>query len=74
MANPDRPPSSLAGSAGVVEDALTRFFNHLTADLQGVEMKLMSLTVLAGTGFAGALADLRLQLTVRSFPPLNVRF
>jgi hypothetical protein len=37
-------------------------------------MRLMSLTLSAGTGFAGALADLRLQLTVKRFPPLNVKF
>jgi hypothetical protein len=58
----------------VVEDELTRFFNTLTVDLEGVEFRLMSLTLSAGTGFAGALADLRLQLTVKSFPPLNVKF
>lgn len=34
----------------------------------------MSMRVAPGTGFAGALADLRMQLTVRRFPPLNVRF
>ncbi|KAI8477026.1 MAG: hypothetical protein J3K34DRAFT_515998 [Monoraphidium minutum] len=63
-----------SSSAGVVEDALTRFFNSLTVDLEGVQMRLMSVVVSPGTGFAGALADLRLQLTVRAFPPLNVKF
>lgn len=65
---------SRSSSANAVEDALTRFFNSLTVSLDGVEMRLMSLAVAAGTGFAGALADLRLQLAVKSFPPLNVRF
>lgn len=63
-----------SSSATVVEDALTSFFNGLTVDLEGVEMRLMSLSLAAGTGFAGALADLRLQLTVKRFPPLNVKF
>lgn len=63
-----------SSSAGVVEDALTRFFNQLTVNLEGVEMRLMSVKIASGTGFAGALADLRLQLTVKAFPPLNVKF
>ena len=58
----------------MVEDALTRFFNQLTVNLEGVEMRLMSVKIASGTGFAGALADLRLQLTVKAFPPLNVKF
>lgn len=58
----------------MVEDELTRFFNSLTIDLEGVELRLMSVTLSAGTGWAGAAADLRLQLTVKRFPPLNVKF
>ncbi|GBF93742.1 hypothetical protein Rsub_06074 [Raphidocelis subcapitata] len=63
-----------SSSAGVVEDELGRFFNSLTVDLEGVELRLMSVTLSAGTGWAGAAADLRLQLTVKRFPPLNVKF
>lgn len=63
-----------SSAAGVVEDALTAFFNRLTVDLEGVELRLMSVRLLPGAGFAGALAELSLQLTVRKFPPLNVKF
>lgn len=40
----------LVGSAGVVEDALTKFFNKLTLDLQGAELSFMSLAVTSGPG------------------------
>jgi hypothetical protein len=39
-----------AGSARIVEDALTKFFSGLTLDLQGAELSFMSLTILPGAG------------------------
>jgi hypothetical protein len=59
--------AAAAGSARIIEDALTLFFNNLTLDLQGAEFSFMSLNILPGSGWVG-LRGL-LQHTLRG-PPL----
>uniref|UniRef100_A0A383VV08 Uncharacterized protein n=1 Tax=Tetradesmus obliquus TaxID=3088 RepID=A0A383VV08_TETOB len=63
-----------SSSAGIVEDCLSAFFSSLMVDLQGAQMSFMSLAILPGMGFAGAMADLNLRLELKKFPPLNVQF
>lgn len=68
------PPPPAPGSASIVEDGLTAFFNSLTLDLQGVTLSFLSLEIIPGAGFAGGMADLNLRLELRKFPPLHLQF
>jgi hypothetical protein len=53
-----------AGSARIIEDELTLFFNNLKLDLQGAEFSFMSLNILPGSGWVGLWGLLQLQHTL----------